>query len=160
MDLGAIALTIIGVIWLCAIAYVLWIPAHEWNTHTLLKRYGIDGTAQVSSLAQGIGRGPRYFVIYKVEPESISVMVTQEIGYEKYRVLRDGAKVAVRYSPANPQIARLAGYDEDLTIRNKSSFFAIIIMVPFPPFILLFLMVFLLDRTISVNKFIDSRTGS
>jgi hypothetical protein len=124
----------------------------------LLKRHGIDGTAQVSSLAQGIGRGPRYFVTYKVEPESISVIVTQEIGPEKYRVLRDGAQVAVRYMPANPRIARLAGYDEDLTIRNKSSFFAIIIMVPFPPFILLFLMAFLFERVTSVHNVADSRT--
>jgi hypothetical protein len=137
--------SILFVAFLALLSYIaFWHPAREWNAYLLLKQVGIDGTATVLHLFEGGGRGRRYYVKFQLDGNSSPI--TQQLGYEKYSVLRNDAKVTVRYLPYNPKIARLWNLHEDPSIRNNSTIFAAIVMLIFPPLILVCLVIYLLDR--------------
>jgi hypothetical protein len=130
---------------------VYWQTAREWNAYFLLKKGGIPCMASVDHAYELVGRSSRiktYYVRFQLDPHLISgnLKITQQISYETYRILYDGAKLTVRYLPYNPKIARLSELREDLSLRNWRTVAAVIGFIVFPPLILAFLVTYLLDR--------------
>lgn len=94
---------------------MLIISAETWRRITLVQQNGVTTQATVvDRYVRSSGRsGSSYYIVYEFTaitaqrtPQTINWR--ERISYERYAGLRRGARVAVRYLPADPQMVYLA----------------------------------------------------
>jgi hypothetical protein len=117
----------------------------DWLVTYQLRRRGVTTMATVIGLRWEPGKTARHLVTFefKVNRKGHHVTAEQQITAKHADQLRYGRKVQIRYLPATPDIARLAGEDTDNAVNRWVTIIAVIAMVSFPPLIALGLVLFI-----------------
>jgi len=146
VDFGYGAAIMGSVILLVGASVIINAAIQAWLVTYQLRQCGVVATATVSSLRwEPSGRAASHYVTFefRVSNKGHHVTAEQQITAKHFGQLIRGRQVQIRYVPANPQLARLTGADTDNAINNTGSIIAILIMLLFPPFIVVTILLFL-----------------
>ncbi len=148
IDFGLIVIVLLGTVFCLTLLYTVWASAVECSKLYCLGRFGLKAQGKISGrkLRSG-GKATRFIVTYQFDVEPNTLKQTyesdQQVSWRHYPRLEEGTEVEIRYLPARPQISRLWGEDKHNTIRDGSTFIALIVMFAVLPIVLLWLAVFL-----------------
>ena len=164
-------LTIISVVlfWVLFILFFLLVilrNAHEWSTWLWLMHSGSFAEGRVlSHKTRSGGKGGRFYVVYQFRPNIVSdvepdLTQEQQVSWRHFEKLADGTPITIKFLPFAPQISRLAGDGVDNTVRDATTFWTVIVIL-FPPFLILWLVIFLLElypkNFVAVHKHVIPR---